>query len=568
LLSDGVVEKWFEPVEDFVDNVLLELILSLEFNLLSEKLPTDVFPCKYIMPVFVNDLFKRRSDLSPISARETMKEAVRILGAFGIAISRDYSPRSVLEALGAFQGVEMHIYHHKLRQQALDLIVKEALTAVTMCIQGSAFFIDDFVAHHPRARELCDWLQTHNMSGYTGVIARHGITSVYALSLLDVSSAVPALAEDCALCCGESHVQAIASLSRAIALAKSSHLSLALSIRCNRFVDAEASVLSAVYSSCGVDTMLAKPQFLVLVLFIAFFCLAVAVFTIRIVEQPFLSVSFVVNPLFWFMFSLMCVCLATWPFAFGGSIFNIPSTEFKPRKIAATFFMLISCVWTVIVIFIKAGFFENIDFSHSIMCKAALRKGTLTVSFDACYMYELFFIYLVQFAGSCLTSASIYFRQELAWRVFLVASIFIASAFLGFNEILLFDNHSLLRVTGVIVLFVVTANFVGFEAFNVYSKKKASKLLKDDEMQYNLKWSNLMLKTFGCSNGSAEASALSEYIRESFREVLDDLSGSFLSKRPTVLQEHSSIDILFEDVECVDVAFQELLECWLKVSYV
>ena len=36
LLSDGVVENWCNPVQD-VDNVLLELILALEFNALSER---------------------------------------------------------------------------------------------------------------------------------------------------------------------------------------------------------------------------------------------------------------------------------------------------------------------------------------------------------------------------------------------------------------------------------------------------------------------------------------------------------------------------------------------------
>ena len=31
------------------------------------------------------------------------------------------------------------------------------------------------------------------------------------------------------------------------------------------------------------------------------------------------------------------------------------------------------------------------------------------------------------------------------------------------------------------------------------------------------------------------------------------------------MQEHLSLDMLFEDTECVDVSFQELLQCWLRV---
>jgi len=34
-----------------------------------------------------------------------------------------------------------------------------------------------------------------------------------------------------------------------------------------------------------------------------------------------------------------------------------------------------------------------------------------------------------------------------------------------------------------------------------------------------------------------------------------------------VLQEHSSVDNLFDDVELVDVAFQQLVHCWLNVSF-
>jgi hypothetical protein len=34
-----------------------------------------------------------------------------------------------------------------------------------------------------------------------------------------------------------------------------------------------------------------------------------------------------------------------------------------------------------------------------------------------------------------------------------------------------------------------------------------------------------------------------------------------------VLQEHSSVDNLFDDVELVDNAFQQLVHCWVNVSF-
>jgi hypothetical protein len=86
-------------------------------------------------------------------------------------------------------------------------------------------------------------------------------------------------------------------------------------------------------------------------------------------------------------------------------------------------------------------------------------------------------------------------------------------------------------------------------------------LLEDDEIQYNSKWSRLM------HEGRGEAIALSQYITESFGEAVDELDNRRRRDRPKVMQEHSSIDVLFEDVELVDVAFQELVQCWLKVAH-
>jgi hypothetical protein len=521
--------------------------------------------------VFVNDLSKRHSELSLVPANETMKEAARILAAFGCSPSRQYSPHCVLTALGAFQGVEMHVYHDKLRQQALDVVVHAAVTAVAMCIQGSASFINDFVAHHPRAKELCDWLQSLNMSHYTGLMARHGINSVHCLSLVDASTVVPALAEDFARSCGQTRVQAIATLSRAIALAKSSPLRLPLCVRCNSFVDDDASILSAVYSSCGVDAILTKPLMLIVFLSFSFLLLVGAIFTIRIVEQPFLSVSIGLNPLFWLIMSATCFFLGTWPFAYGGSTLNIPSTTFKPRKVAATTALFCACLSTAIVVYIKCGFFDSIALNHSILCQYSLREnrleqGFLAVSFDTCFLYELIGIYIVQIIAFCTISATIYFKQEAASRALLGGLVIVCFSFLVFNEMLSLDNYALLRNLGITAVTIGVILLIIFESTYWYSKKKASNIISDDEVEYNSKWSSLMIKTFDSgSPGLTEACALSAYISSHFRHVVDDLRVRCIGKRPHVIQEHSSIDMLFDDAECVDVAFQELLQCWLKV---
>jgi hypothetical protein len=535
LLSEGVVEKWCDPVQDFVDNVLLELILALEFNAMCEH-PSDVYPCKYIMPVFISDLFKKLGALSQAPARETMAEASRILEAFGASLSRDHSPHSVLSALGAFQGVEMHIYHDKLRQQALDAVVKETFTAVTMCIQGSSSFIDDFVAHHPRAQELCDWLQSLNMSRYTGVIARHGITSVYAFSLLHAGSAIPALAEDCALGCGQTRVHAMAKLSRALAEAKSSSLSLPLSQRCNQFVDAEASVLSAMYSSCGIDAILAKPRYLLLALMNAFACFAAGLLNLRILEEPFLSVAAAVNPAFWFLLSGMFFCCSMWPFAYGGSLLRVPSTEFKPHRIIAVFCVLCMCYALTVILYMKAVYFDKADFTHSILCESALLKGTLSVSFNMCYQYEIS-ICLVQIILIAVMCYVVLFKQEQSVRMFMCGGIFIASSATGFNEMGVFNSTTLIRICGYFFVGLLVTHLAAFEILNWYSKKKASELLEDDEHLYHSKWSTLMQSSSSDGlRGLSEASALSAFITQHLADSVDDLDVRWFRKRPEVVR--------------------------------
>ena len=562
LLSNGVVEKWVSPVVEYVDNVLLELVLALEFNHAntSDEHSSSVFPCKYIMPVFVDDLFSMQNSLSKDIARKTMEEATRLLQKYGIRPSCEYSPHGVFTALGAFQGLQMFVFPKQLKQQALDAVVKDVMTAVTMCIHESSVFLDDFKAHHPRARELLDWLQTHNLSRYAGVIARHGVTSVYALSLLDVSSTVPIIADDCALSSGESRIQAIVSLSRAVAVAKSSELSLSLSERFNRFVDTESSVLSALFSSCGVDAALAKAPLLLLLLLSSFICANMGTFVINILDEPFLSVCLVVNPLFWFFFSAALFCLATWPFFFGGSMFRVPSTEFKPRKIAAAALLFFPWMSTIIVVYIKAGYFGSISFRNSILCDAALRHGALTVSYDTCYLYEIFVVYPVQFIAFCASSALIYERQELAFRAFCVTAVMAVVLFFGLMSMVTHVNLLALRLICGGILATCICGLSLFEGLNMLSKRKASQLLKHDENLYTEKWDNVM------KTSTVDAKNLSEYIKTRFGVVFDDPSAHWFSRRPHLLQEHSSVDNLFDDVELVDVAFQELVQCWLKVS--
>ena len=198
---------------------------------------------------------------------------------------------------------------------------------------------------------------------------------MYAFSLLDAGSAIPALSEDCALACGQTRVHAIGALSRALALAKCSMLSLPLSQRCSRFNDTEASLFSAMFSSCGVDSILTKPRFLVLAFLNAVATLGVAVLTLGMNEQPFLIVTAAMNPLFWFLLSATFFCSSTWPFAHGGSFLNVPSSEFKPHTIVACFCVLCCCYGLISFLYIPLCSRSSPTFNSSCSCCRTARSA-------------------------------------------------------------------------------------------------------------------------------------------------------------------------------------------------
>jgi hypothetical protein len=219
-----------------------------------------------------------------------------------------------------------------------------------------------------------------------------------------------------------------------------------------------------------------------------------------------------------------------------------------------------------LLVYIKAVHFGSIAFSYSILCQSAFERGTLAVSFDTCYLYEMFVVYPVQFVTFCATSAFAYARQEFAFRSLIFTLFGINSTFWGFVEMLQFENLRLLRIFVGVVIAVVFVAFVSFESFNMFSKKKAAAHLKKDEENYNTKWAKLSKDT--TIGHPHPAKALSDEIRKSFKKVLEDPNAPspWFRRQPRVLQEHSSVDSLFDDVELVDVAFQQLVHCWINVS--
>jgi hypothetical protein len=182
-------------------------------------------------------------------------------------------------------------------------------------------------------------------------------------------------------------------------------------------------------------------------------------------------------------------------------------------------------------------------------------------------LYEAFVIFPVQFISFCATSALAYARQELVLRILVCSLIGVLSTFFGFVEMIQFENLNLLRVLSGGLTAVASVALIAFEGFNMFSKRKAAAHLKKDKKSYNKKWEEFNKLSRG--TGVHPAQIVTDEIRKSFIKVLEDPNAAsrWFRRQPRVLQEHSSVDNLFDDVELVDVAFQQLVHCWLNVSF-
>ena len=135
----------------------------------------------------------------------------------------------------------------------------------------------------------------------------------------------------------------------------------------------------------------------------------------------------------------------------------------RHKGVAALVFF--PCMSTIIIVYIKAVHFGSIAFNHSILCEASLERGSLTVSFETCYLYELFVICPLQSIGFCAMSAVVYARQELVFRLLIFCFISCLIAFFFFDEMFDFKNLLPLRVLS-------GGLFCGFIAIFFFSVKR------------------------------------------------------------------------------------------------
>jgi hypothetical protein len=270
-----------------VDNVLLELVIAKElhnvYRALSKVRNSDeclLFPCMIILPIFTSDFFAKLNKLKDEVPLATLQRAKEALLKFGVTPGPKFLLQTLPEILAFYSSLQcLRYFEWGASVSANQRTVKriwQILKNLARDFDFDGFQMNQFKYNQPHGSELVVFLNKIDAGYLSRFFVKYGIHSVAKLALLvGEENAVGPIAREAALCCQRPVVEEILNINSAARLARSHRLALPLRVQLRDFVDKEASVLTAIYSSSGMDIMLSKTVFLVLMLFIG--CLAIAI---------------------------------------------------------------------------------------------------------------------------------------------------------------------------------------------------------------------------------------------------------------------------------------------------
>jgi hypothetical protein len=396
----------------------------------------------------------------------------------------------VMSKLYEFQGFLLSRYKDinfnlKMRETACLAACEEIYKTCQEVILAVPEFARDFNIRHSMAHELQVWLDSNNMSHVMPILAHHGISSMMMLSSLNLSNDVITLiAGELSAASSQSQIQSLSNISLLIQKAKESELSKAPSWRCDRFVDYDASAMTAIFSSSAVDIMLSKKYFILLVLFSGAGLSLLAIFawlSHTYFAESYLTASFFSNPLELMVSSICFILVGVWPLLLGGNYEKIPKNQlFKPRHLLSFCVAFLMLLQTIVMMLNKSLPFEYFSLLNSHHCSAAAKKGWLETSLHSCVLYELLALYGLQYVGFILWFLSLNFFQKYFVRCFVgvCCSMCIMDTLLYYfmtpadSEEDVFATVFLYNLPAVVSGFAITVLAV-FEYMRLYSSHKA-----------------------------------------------------------------------------------------------
>lgn len=266
-----------------VDNVLLELILALEF------FQCPMFATRAILPILVgrkleSGLFDhfpmdRVKELPGVPAEATNREAFRILYGFGISIERleemqRRSVRKTVELILTQQGIQLA--DEGSLHKGLTAASCKILDAVMREYRGSKEPAT-FEFSKPQGREVLDWLRSRSLWMYASLFAEHSIDSLFLAARLtraEIDEVVEEFHNSSVLHKTGSRISHRLRLEVAVEDLRGQDVAKPLQQQLDEFTDKEVSNLTAMIASSGMEVALSKPLARYMMLFLGAIALA------------------------------------------------------------------------------------------------------------------------------------------------------------------------------------------------------------------------------------------------------------------------------------------------------
>ncbi len=529
-----------------IDNVLLELVLAKELHsswqTISKKLNRSdfaVFPCMHIVPVYVQDFFSKLSLLSEDFPVATLKKAAEVLRSAGHPTSAFFMQQSVKSIVSYFTKLQ-GIKHYELgnADSAIEQVTNrlwDILKTQAKDFDIDRFQLSLFAQNNPHGTELIDFLSEIDSSYLSRFLIKHNISSVASLAgLQQIESSILGLAQDISTACKRPMIEESLKVKRAVSEAAASTLSLPLKTRLANFVDRDASVLTAIYSSSAGDIMLSKSIF-------RFVMTSIGIIAIIFGINSFLDAGLLGGSaltLFW-----------TGTLLASGSIVPIFAAPRYGRR-------LYSVLFIGDIVIHSSTFVANCYINRSVL---NANDSSLLISSKALGEFGRLYQFLAQLLFFAAMFYTITFRQRYAWSCMM---IFLShyTLFLVIMNLTMIRPPSRLSfavngfvAVGCTILFLIT------EVAKRLGKVKAQKLVLNDLQMRQMQWSTIInnpheRQKFDSIESLLQSGSLSPICERLSREQ------NLIPIR--VLQQHNDIDKLFRDCTVLNYFFQDWVRMW------
>jgi hypothetical protein len=528
-----------------IDNVLLELVLAKELHSswqkISKKLNLSdvvVFPCMHIVPIFMQNCFSKLSLLSEDVPVATLKKAEEVLRSAGHPTSASFMQQSVKDVVTYFTKLQ-GIKHYELGNP--DVAIEQVANRLWEILKTQAkdfdidrFQLSSFAQYNPHGSELIDFLSEIDSSYLSRFLIKHNVSSVASLAgLKEIESSVLGLAQETSKACKRPIIEEALKIKRAINEAAASELSLPLKKRLTNFVDREASVLTAMYSSSACDIMLSKSIF-------RFVMISIGIIAIVVGINSFLDLGLSGSALvlFW-----------TGTLMSAGAVVAIFSAPRYGRYLFSLLFIGDMIIHSSIF---AASCIQN----RSVL---SANDSSLLISSKALGEFGRLYQFLAQLLFFAAMFYTITFRQRYAWACMMIFLAHYMIFLIIMNLTMLrppsqlnFAIHGFVAV-GCTVLFLIT------EVAKRLGTVKAQKSVLKDLQSRQTQWSEMISnpserQKFDRIESLLQSGGLSA--------ICEQLSRKQNLVPIRVVQQHNDIDKLFRDCTVLNFFFQDWVRLW------